>query len=119
MALELIRSAPKRINMQLQTILNRIEKHKGFVNSNVGFNTNEEVKIEVPLWSIAVFLVYSMRVIDCKEWDRVDWHRRDSALAWPFSIAFTSEEFFGSIGQCSRPMGFRQESLRDSTTKRN
>jgi hypothetical protein len=33
--------------MQLQTILNRVEKQKGFVYSNVSFNKNQELEIEV------------------------------------------------------------------------
>ncbi len=60
---------PSRIKMQLRTHLNRIEKHKGFVYSNVGFNKNVKLEIEVPFWSIAEFLVYAIRVIDYMEWD--------------------------------------------------
>jgi transposase len=84
--------------MQLQTILNRVEKQKGFVHSKARFNENGELEVElcprrnakaicngcgkkgptydhtsirrfqyVPLWGIAVFLVYSMRRVNCGE----------------------------------------------------
>ena len=84
--------------MQLQTILNRVEKQKGFVYSKARFNENGELEVElcprrnskaicsgcgnkgptydhtsirrfqyVPLWGIAVFLVYSMRRVNCGE----------------------------------------------------
>ena len=94
--------------MQIQTILNRVEKQKGFVYSKASFNKKGELEIEVrprsnsraicsgcgkkgstydhssvrqfqfvPLWGIAVFLVYSMRRVNCKECgvttERVPW----------------------------------------------
>lgn len=97
-----------RIKMQLQTILNRVEKQKGFVYSKARFNENGELEVElcprrnskaicsgcgnkgptydhtsirrfqyVPLWGIAVFLVYSMRRVNCGECgvttERVPW----------------------------------------------
>lgn len=86
--------------MLLKTILNSIEKHRGFVYDNVTWNEQASVKTLliqvlprtgsrgycsgcgkrgatydtmkprrfqfVPLWGIMVFLVYSMRRLDCK-----------------------------------------------------
>lgn len=85
--------------MLLKTILNRVEPHKGFVYTKVGFNESGSrlsllVEVQprknsrpscsgcgqvgpgydhlperqfdfVPLWGIAVFLVYSMRRVNC------------------------------------------------------
>jgi transposase len=94
--------------MQIQTILNRVEKQKGFVYSKASFNKKGELEIEVrprrnsraicsgcgkkgstydhssirqfqfvPLWGIAVFLVYAMRRVNCKECgvttERIPW----------------------------------------------
>ena len=99
---------PQGSKMQIQTILNRVEKQKGFVYSKASFNKKGELEIEVrprsnsraicsgcgkkgstydhssvrqfqfvPLWGIAVFLVYSMRRVNCKECgvttERVPW----------------------------------------------
>ena len=107
--------------MQLQTILNRVEKQKGFVYSNVSFNKNQELEIEVrprrnsraicsgcgqkgptydhtsvrrfqfvPLWGIAVFLVYSMRRVDCKECgvttERIPWACGKNHLTYTFRL---------------------------------
>jgi transposase len=99
---------PQGSKMQIQTILNRVEKQKGFVYSKASFNKKGELEIQVrprsnsraicsgcgkkgstydhssvrqfqfvPLWGIAVFLVYSMRRVNCKErgvtTERVPW----------------------------------------------
>ena len=89
---------PQGSKMQIQTILNRVEKQKGFVYSKASFNKKGELEIQVrprsnsraicsgcgksgstydhssirqfqfvPLWGIAVFLVYAMRRVNCKE----------------------------------------------------
>ena len=114
-----------RIKMQPQTILNRVEKQKGFVYSKARFNENGELKVElcprrkskaicsgcgnkgptydhtsirrfqyVPLWGIAVFLVYSMRRVNCGECgvttERVPWACGKTQQTYSFRLFLAS-----------------------------
>lgn len=108
--------------MQLQTILNRVEKHSSFVYDSVCFCDEKTLEVQmrarrgsrpvcskcgrrgpgydspgpprkwqyVPLWGLAVFLVYTMRRVNCPRCgivvETVPWadgkHRVAKSFAW-------------------------------------
>lgn len=106
--------------MRLKTILNRIEKHPGFIYEQARWSTNGttiEVPLRpaarsqpvcshcgergpgydtlaarrfqyVPLWGIAVVLVYAMRRVDCPRCgvkvERVPWAAGKHQLTWSY-----------------------------------
>jgi hypothetical protein len=54
--------------MQVKTILNRIQKHRSFVERERAsdYDTLPARRFEfVPLWGLAVFVVYAMRRVSC------------------------------------------------------
>ncbi len=133
--------------MQLKTILNRVERHKGFVYAAVGFSrgrTALEVEVReransrptcsgcgraapgydrlpkrryefVPLWALAVFLVYAPRRVDCPRCgvkvERVPWAEGKSRLTTTYQWFLASWSKLLPWQQVARVFGTSWQSV--------